>query len=227
MTAGTGSPASAAPAGSPLRSMAEVLRVVRAAAAGTDRIVVGIAGAPGSGKSTIAEALVRALGEDAALLPMDGFHLSNAQLARLGSRDRKGAPDTFDAAGFTAILARIRSAGEGRPGAHTVYAPEFFREVDESFAASVAVPPSTRIVVTEGNYLLLDSSGWGGVAALLDVSLFAGVDHGVRMRRLVARHERFGMTHEQAVAWAGGTDERNAVLIEATRHRADHLLDLG
>jgi pantothenate kinase len=210
-----------------LRSLEEVVAVVRVAAAGRDRIVVGVAGAPGSGKSTTAEALVDALGEEAALLPMDGFHLSNAQLARLGSRDRKGAPDTFDAAGFTATLARIRTAGEGRPGAHTVYAPAFFRDVDESFAASVAVLPGTRIVVTEGNYLLLDSHGWGGVAALLDVSLYVGVDHGVRMRRLVARHERFGMTHEQAVAWAGGTDERNAVLIEATSDRADHLLDLG
>jgi pantothenate kinase len=210
-----------------LRSLEEVVAVVREAASGRDRIVVGVAGAPGSGKSTVAEALVQALGEEAALLPMDGFHLSNAQLARLGSRDRKGAPDTFDAAGFTATLARIRAAGEGQPGAHTVYAPAFFREVDESFAASVAVLPRTRIVVTEGNYLLLDADGWGGVAALLDVSLYVGVDHGVRMRRLVARHERFGMTHEQAVAWAGGTDERNAVLIEATRDRADHLLDLG
>jgi len=211
----------------PLRSIREVAAVVLDAARGRERIVVGIAGAPGSGKSTAAEALVAALGEDAVLLPMDGFHLSNAQLARLGSRDRKGAPDTFDAAGFTAILARIRAAGEGQPAAHTVYAPAFFREVDESFAASVAVLPAARIVVTEGNYLLLDSHGWAGVAALLDVSLYAGVDHEVRMRRLVARHERFGMTHEQAVAWAGGTDERNAVLIEATRSRADHQLDLG
>ena len=210
-----------------LRSIAAVADVVRAAAADRDRILVGIAGAPGSGKSTVAEALVGALGAEAALLPMDGFHLSNAQLARLGSRDRKGAPDTFDAAGFTATLARVRTAAAGRPGAHTVYAPAFFREVDESFAASVAVLPETRIVVAEGNYLLLDSHGWDGVAALLDVSLFVGVDHGTRMRRLVARHERFGMTHEQAVAWAGGTDERNAVLIEATRDRADHILDLG
>ncbi len=210
----------------PLRSIDEVASIVREAAEGRDRIVVGIAGAPGSGKSTAAEALVAALGGGAALLPMDGFHLSNAQLARLGSRDRKGAPDTFDAAGFTATLARIRTAGEG-PEAHTVYAPAFFREVDESFAASVAVLPETHIVVAEGNYLLLQSHGWSGVAALLDVSLFVAVDHGVRMRRLVARHERFGMTHEQAVAWAGGTDERNAVLIEATRGRADHLLDLG
>jgi pantothenate kinase len=210
-----------------LRSIAEIAAVVREAADGRDRIVVGVAGAPGSGKSTAAEALVAALGGDAALLPMDGFHLSNAQLARLGSRDRKGAPDTFDAEGFTATLARIRTAGAGRPGAHTVYAPAFYREVDESFAASVAVLPDTRIIVTEGNYLLLDSHGWAGVAPLLDVSLYVGVDHEVRMRRLVARHERFGMTHEQAVAWAGGTDERNAVLIEATRGRADHLLDLG
>ena len=210
-----------------LRSIAAVTDVVRAAAADRDRILVGIAGAPGSGKSTIAEALVAALGAEATLLPMDGFHLSNAQLARLGSRDRKGAPDTFDAAGFTATLARVRTAAAGRPEAHTVYAPAFFREVDESFAASVAVLPETRIVIAEGNYLLLDSHGWGGVASLLDVSLFVGVDHEARMRRLVARHERFGMTHDQAVAWAGGTDERNAVLIEATRDRADHLLDLG
>lgn len=222
-----------------VRSLDELARLVTDAAAGRSRIVVGIAGSPGSGKSTIAGALLARLGGGAALLPMDGFHLANVQLVRLGIRDRKGAPDTFDAAGFAACLGRIRAAGGDGHGTasavsaddatddrDTVYAPEFHRDIDESVAGAIAIPPDTRIVVVEGNYLLLESHGWDGVAGMLDLSFFVSIDHKLRVSRLVARHERFGMTHAAAVAWAGGTDERNAVLIEATRHRADHVLDL-
>lgn len=217
-----------------VRTLDELVGIVSDTAGGRARTIVGIAGSPGSGKSTIAAHLVARLGGSATLLPMDGFHLANVQLARLGARDRKGSPDTFDAAGFEATVARIRAVGGGGSGesgsdgdGDTVYAPEFFRDLDESVAAAIAILPETPIVVVEGNYLLLRSHGWEPVGGMLDLSLFVGVDHALRMSRLVARHERFGMTHADAIAWAGGTDERNAVLIEATRARADHVLELG
>lgn len=210
-----------------VRDTDELERLVTAAAEGRTRTIVGITGAPGSGKSTTAALLVARLGGSAALLPMDGFHLANAQLERLGRRERKGAPDTFDAAGFTALLSRVRSAAADGPHPHTVFAPEFAREIEESVSAAIAIPPESRIVVVEGNYLLLPTDGWHAVADLLDLSLFVSVDGAERMQRLVARHEHYGRTHAEAVAWAGGTDERNAVLIEATRPRAHHILELG
>lgn len=211
---------------STLRTLDEVVGAVTRAAADRTRTVVGIAGAPGAGKSTIAALLLAELGPTAALLPMDGFHLANAQLARLGRSDRKGAPDTFDAAGFSALLARIRAASAGGEEPHTVYAPEFSRELEESIAGAIAIPPEASVVIVEGNYLLLPSHGWEQVAGMLDLALFVSVDADLRMRRLVSRHEAHGRMHADAVAWAGGTDERNAMLVEATRTRAHHIVHL-
>ena len=125
----------------------------RALAATGERRILGIAGPPGGGKSTVSRAVVAELGELARLVPMDGFHLAQAELVRLGRRDRMGAPDTFDAAGYAALLARLRG---DEP---VVYAPEFRREIEEPIAGAIAVPRTTPLVVTEGNYLLLwDSS---------------------------------------------------------------------
>jgi pantothenate kinase len=193
----------------------------RMAVAAGARMIVGIAGAPGSGKSTAAAALHERLGADAALVPMDGFHLANEQLELLGRRDRKGAPDTFDAAGYVALLERCRATG-----ADTIYAPRFVREIEESYAQAIAVLPSTRIVLTEGNYLLLDEEPWNELDRSIDVRYHLDVDDDVRVERLVARHVSFGKSPEEARAWSLGPDEANARRIAAAAHRADALLRL-
>ncbi|MET9750390.1 nucleoside/nucleotide kinase family protein [Streptomyces ardesiacus] len=188
------------------------------------RAILGIAGAPGAGKSTLAARLVRELngtGEPwVAHVPMDGFHLADAELERLGRRDRKGAPDTFDAAGYAALLERLREQG-AEPDGDTVYAPGFERVLEQPVAGAVPVPPTARLVVTEGNYLLLESGAWARVRSRLDEVWFCALEETERVRRLVARHERFGKSPADAAAWALGPDRRNAELVAATRHRAD------
>ncbi|MBQ0826307.1 nucleoside/nucleotide kinase family protein [Streptomyces tagetis] len=194
---------------------------------GGRRAVLGIAGSPGSGKSTLAARLVRELngagGTWAAHVPMDGFHLADVELDRLGRRGRKGAPDTFDAAGYAALLRRLREEGDGE----TVYAPGFERELEQPLAGAVPVPPQARLVVTEGNYLLLGTGAWARVRDHLDEVWFCRLDEGERLRRLVARHEEFGKAHADAVAWALGTDQRNAALVAATEDRADLVVVTG
>jgi pantothenate kinase len=198
----------------------DLLVRARALAGAGQRALLGIAGSPGAGKSTLAGHLVRALNGDgepwAAYVPMDGFHLADAELARLGRLDRKGAPDTFDAAGYAALLRRLREERD-----ETVYAPGFERVLEQPLAGAIPVPPSARLVVTEGNYLLLDTGAWARVRPELDEVWFCELDEDERIRRLVARHEEFGKTHREAVEWVLGTDQRNAELVAATRHRAD------
>ncbi|MFK4547522.1 pantothenate kinase [Streptomyces tendae] len=188
---------------------------------GGRRALLGIAGSPGAGKSTLAEHLVRELNGTGtpwvAHVPMDGFHLADVELDRLGRRDRKGAPDTFDAAGYAALLDRLRAEEDG----DVVYAPGFERVLEQPVAGAVPVPPSARLVVTEGNYLLLESGAWARVRARLDEVWFCALEETERVRRLVARHERFGKSPADAAAWALGPDRRNAELVAATRHRAD------
>ena len=185
------------------------------------RRILGITGAPGAGKSTLAEAVVAALGADAVLVPMDGFHLANAELERLGRRDRKGAVDTFDAAGYAALLRRLRDGAES-----LVYAPLFRREIEEPIACAIPVPREVPLVVTEGNYLLVDFGGWASVRRLLDEVWFLDLPAELRLDRLVRRHEEFGKPPRQAWQWAHGTDQRNADLVAATRSRADLVICL-
>lgn len=193
----------------------------RGLASGGRRRLLGITGPPGAGKSFVAKAIARALGPDAAVVGMDGFHLVNSELERLGRRDRKGAPDTFDGAGYVALLRRLRE-----PAGETVYAPRFEREIEEPVAGAVAVGPGVSLVVTEGNYLLCDTGPWADVEALLDESWFCDPDEDIRLRRLVARHEEYGKTLLEARAWASTTDERNALLVAPTRSRADLVVRL-
>ena len=192
----------------------DFLARARALAAGGRRLL-GLAGAPGSGKSTLAAALAAALAERAVVVPMDGFHLANAELARLGRAGRKGAPDTFDAAGYVALLRRLRSADE------TVYAPAFHRDLEEAIAGSIAIPPTVPLVITEGNYLLLADGPWVDVRPLLDEAWFIDVDDTLRRERLIARHIAHGRSPQAARDWVALTDEPNAVLVNGTHARAD------
>lgn len=180
------------------------------------RVVVGITGSPGAGKTTLALRLVDALGPDAVHLPMDGYHLANATLDALGRHDRKGALDTFDGWGYLSLLRRLHDEQD-----HTVYAPSFRREVDEPVAAEIAVEPHHRVVVTEGNYLLVDDGPWARIRDVLDEAWYCDAAGDERERRLVDRHTRHGRTVEAATAWATEVDGRNAVVIEATITRAD------
>ncbi|WP_093770981.1 nucleoside/nucleotide kinase family protein [Streptomyces sp. yr375] len=199
---------------------------------GRRRALLGIAGSPGAGKTTLAERLVRELngaGEPwVAHVPMDGFHLADAELERLGRRGRKGAPDTFDAAGYAALLRRLREEGDGDgDGDGVVYAPGFERVLEQPLAGALPVPSTARLIVTEGNYLLLGTGAWRRVRAALDEVWFCELAEAERVRRLVARHEEFGKGHEAAVAWVSGTDQRNADLVAATRDRADLVIRPG
>ncbi|MET9223229.1 nucleoside/nucleotide kinase family protein [Streptomyces sp. NPDC088197] len=183
------------------------------------RRILGITGAPGSGKSTLAEALVNALGDQAVLVSLDGFHLANAELHRLGRHASKGAADTFDAAGYINLLRRLRARDE-----EVVYASFFDRAIEESIACAVPVPRDVPLVVTEGNYLLVDGPRWGAVQPLLDACWYVDPDEDVRMERLIARHMRYGRSAAEAYERSHGSDQRNAELIHATRTRADRIV---
>ena len=193
---------------------------VRELAAGPDRRVLGLVGGPGAGKSTLAAAIAerteRAHPGRVAVVGMDGWHLANSTLARLGRLDRKGAPDTFDAAGYVAFLERFRAGA-----ASTIWAPEYRRSVEESIGGALEIAPEVTLLVTEGNYLLLDDAPWDRIRGLLDEAWFLGPDEATRRDRLIARHERVGRTHDEAVARADGPDAANAALIARTAHRAD------
>lgn len=192
-----------------------VQRAKALATPGTRRIL-GIAGPPGSGKSTLAAAIVAELGDHAVLVPMDGFHLSNSQLWRLGRSQRKGAPDTFDAYGYLALLRRLAANEED-----TVFAPEFRRHLEEPIAGAIAVPRSTPLVVTEGNYLLMDEAPWGAVRDLLSETWYLDLDPATRIDRLIRRHVHYGKSPEEAEAWVHTSDELNTLRIVATRDNAD------
>ncbi|OII37607.1 nucleoside/nucleotide kinase family protein [Curtobacterium sp. MMLR14_014] len=184
------------------------------------RTVLGIAGAPGAGKSTLARRIVTAVDDrlgagTAVQVPMDGFHLSNAALDALGRHDRKGAADTFDADGYVALVRRLVAADED-----VVWAPDFDRRVDEPVAGSIAVPRATRLVVSEGNYLLDDTAPWSALPALFTETWFCAVADDVRLDRLVGRHMRHGRDHDAARAWAVEVDGVNAARVAPTVIRA-------
>ncbi len=184
------------------------------------RKLLGLAGAPGSGKSTLARALEQALPGRAQVVPMDGFHLAQVELRRLGRAERKGAPNTFDSAGYVALLRRLHE----QRADEIVYAPEFRREIEEPIAGAIAVLPETQLVITEGNYLLLQEGSWADVGPLLDEVWYVEVDDALRLERLVRRHQQFGRSVEEARAWVEQTDEPNARRIAATRERAHRVI---
>ncbi|MDU0368034.1 nucleoside/nucleotide kinase family protein [Microbacterium sp. NPDC089180] len=204
----------AAPIATATVHLDDLVERARLLAASGERRVLGLAGTPGAGKSTVSDALLAALGSDAVLVGMDGFHLANEELIRLGRRDRKGAPDTFDVDGYVALLDRIRAG-------HEVYAPRFDRDLEESIGSAVLVPADVPLVITEGNYLLHEGFGWDAVASRLDEVWFLDIEPTARRERLVARRLSHGHPHDDAVAWVRDVDEANALVVERGRHRAD------
>lgn len=181
-----------------------------------ERAILGVTGSPGAGKSTLCAALAAELGSRAALVGMDAFHLANIELTRLGRRDRKGAPETFDVGGYVALLRRLRSESTA-----VVYSPKFVREIEESIGSAIPVDPSVNLVVTEGNYLLHDSGGWERVHGELDEVWYLDVPESVRRDRLIERHRHFGKSLHDARDWTEQVDLRNAAVVAATRGRAD------
>ena len=203
----------------------DLVQRARSLPKGQTRAVLGITGSPGSGKTTVAEVLVQQLLDKPPAgvsnpwvvhVPMDGYHLADIELTRLGRLDRKGAPDTFDAAGYVSLVERLRRDAED-----VIYAPAFDRTIEQPIAGSIPVPRSARLVITEGNYLLLDDGDWRRIRAHLDEVWYCDLDSTERLRRLVERHTRFGKPHDDAVNWVNDVDERNARVIELTLNRAD------
>ena len=202
-------------------SVTDLVTRARALAGTGERRMLGITGAPGAGKTTLGSALGEALGAQAVLVGMDGFHLANAELIRLGRRQRKGAPDTFDVDGYAALLARLRSQPEP-----VIYAPVFDRELDESVGSAIPVPREVPLVITEGNYLLHDGQGWQDIRTLLDEVWFIDLAPDERLARLIARRRAYGESYEQAAQWAHGSDQVNAVTVESGKQRADLIVHL-
>lgn len=200
--------------------IAQAMDALRRRMAPGTRTILGITGAPGSGKSTISAWIREQFTPGTAVvIPMDGFHLGNAIIEGTPLRRRKGAMDTFDAGGYLSLLRRLVRRDEA-----VVYAPEFRRTLDEPVAASIAVHAEVPLVITEGNYLLAEQEPWKEVRAQLDEVWFVDTPHELRMSRLVARHVSFGMDQAAAEAWASGPDEANALLIQATRPAADRII---
>jgi pantothenate kinase len=202
--------------------LTQAVRALAKLADGTDRAIVGITGAPGAGKSTAAKTLARrctAQGIPTVVVPMDGFHLAQAVLEARGWAADKGAPHTFDAAGYVALIERIRKERD-----RSVWAPTFERLLEDPVAGSIEVAPETRLVITEGNYLLTPEEPWSELSGLLDTVWYVDTPDQLRLDWLIARRRRYGASMQEATDLALGSDERNAELIRSTRDRADALL---
>lgn len=203
-----------------LPSLTARVDALRASSPGS-RLLIGIAGCPGAGKSTLAATLVSGLGASAAGVPLDGFHLADIELRRQGLLDRKGTPETFDACGYAVLLDRLRRRTSG-----AVYAPGFDRTLEQPLAGAVAVAQSVDVVISEGSYLLLDRPEWRAGRSLLHEVWYVDLADELRRERLVARHVEFGKSARDAAEWVEQVDEPNARLVKASRHEADRYVDL-
>lgn len=204
-------------------------RIARLQKEHTGPVIIGVVGAPGVGKTTLVEQLIKDLnaedgrteGQRHAHVPMDGYHLADIELTRLGRLERKGAPDTFDAHGYAALLRRLRE-----PRNAVVYAPGFERTIEQPIAGAIPVYPSATTILTEGNYLLLDEPGWREVREQCTEIWYCQQDDELRVERLIARHVRFGKTPAAAARWVEQVDEPNGQLVRTTRDQADLVITL-
>jgi pantothenate kinase len=204
-------------------AIAAALKDLESHLKGNTRVILGVTGPPGVGKSTFAECLARHFGpERSVVVPMDGFHLGEAVIAGTDLKARKGAIDTFDVGGYFSLLQRLRNRDED-----VVYAPLYTRAIEEPLAASIAVRAETPLVITEGNYLLSADPVWRKVRGQLDAVWYLDLQAELRLERLIRRHVEFGKQPAAAEAWAKGSDEANARLIQADSHRADRILPWG
>jgi pantothenate kinase len=201
-------------------SVAEAIERAAAMTAG-GRALLGIAGCPGAGKSTLSAAITAGV-PSSVVVPMDGFHMLNDELVRLGRRNRKGAPDTFDVPGFASMIERVRRQTTDQ----IVTAPRYDRAASAPIPDAIAVSSDDALVITEGNYLLLDYSPWDAVRRLLDEVWFVDIDDAIRVPRLIARHIEFGKSPDEAHEWVMRSDEANAAVVAATRSRADVVVRL-
>ena len=186
------------------------------------RTIIGIVGKPGAGKSTVvSEIQNRFSADEVAIIPMDGYHLSNEELIELGRRNRKGAPDTFDVVGFISLITKVKNEIAKD---HTF--PIFHREIEASRADEGLVPRNIKVIIIEGNYLFSEEYNWNKVFPLLDQSWFIEIDDEVRMQRLIARHIKYGKLPQEAEDWSRGSDEANAKFIAKTASRAERIIKL-
>lgn len=205
-----------------LATQAELLDLVAGIDDTGKRLLVGLTGPPGSGKSTLAAELAQSLCSLPPVVPMDGFHLPQAVIDAKGLADRKGSPETFDPLGFVNLLTQIAS-----PADCVVCAPKFDRRIEEPVAGAIPVKPADRLVITEGNYLLLDGSPWDRIRPILDLCAYLETDDETRVRRLIERHVRYGKSRPEAERFVRDSDEKNAHLVKSGRSRADFIVHPG
>lgn len=200
------------------------LVVQHAERTGASRVILGLAGGPGSGMSALASRLAGELartGDGAAVVPLDGFQLALPVLTDLSLLEQRGAPETFDVQGYLALLQRLRAQPD-----HVVYAPGFSRKSGEPVAGAIPIAAGVRYVITEGSYLLLEQDPWSAVRPLLDAAWFLDPGDDIRVNRLVRQHIQSGDTPTTALRRAtSGVDAANAALAAATRYRADLVID--
>jgi pantothenate kinase len=193
---------------------ADLAQEITTRGAAADRFITAVAGPPGAGKSTLAAQIVAAIGHGARVVPMDGFHYDNAVLDQLGLRGRKGAPETFDAAGFLHLMQRLR-AGEDAA------IPVFDRDMDLARAGADLVTAADKYLIVEGNYLLLNDAPWRDLAPLFDLTVYIDVPEAELDARLVDRWHRHGKTPAEARYWIDSNDLPNIRRVTEGSRQAD------